>query len=155
VTGSRTVTINDVETVAVSSGEREIWCLTRLLSEGKVTQALTYAQTLLANGEDALSLWKILLWMCGSLVSIVAALRDGKTNPGAIASAVDLKPGTVYSLLPLAKSVKDERLRPLLDWVVTADIELKTGGYRATSEAPQELHALIDALIVECGKLKS
>lgn len=147
------IAASDVELLAVPSGEQEVWQLTNDLSRGDVDAALRYARTLLGQGEDPFSLWSILLWMLRSLVAVAAASAVGERNPAKIASAMGVPFPTARTLLPLASSLGLSRVRGLLDWAVEADIDLKTGGYRATGEAPEELLALIDQFIVRCGAL--
>ncbi len=143
----------DVRTLAVPSGDQEIWQLTSLLSQGKTEDALRYASALLLQGEDAYSLWSILLWMLRNLIGVFAAAAEGERNPAAIASSMGVPFPTVRTLLPFADKLDATRLRLLVDWAVETDIALKTGGYKATGEAPQELLALLDELIIRCGEL--
>ncbi len=118
--GSQTVRL-----LAVPSGEQEIWNLSGFL----------------AAGEDAHSVWAILLWMLRSLVAVHAASASGDRNPATIASSAGVPFPTVRNFLPLAGRVTEPGLRRVVGWAADADIALKTGGYRATGEAPQELQA--------------
>ncbi len=140
-----------VRVLAVPSGEQEVWQLTGYLAQGKVTEALAYARSLQSGGEDPYSLWSVLLWMLRSLVAVHAAAPDGRGNPAAIASSAGVPFPTVKNLLPLASRATEEGLRRAVSWAAQADVDLKTGGYKATGEAPQELQALIDRLILLCG----
>ena len=66
-----------------------------------------------------------------------------------IAEKTGVHPFALRSLQPYAQRMKSVDLRQFLDWAVAADRDLKTGGYRATDEAPEELQALIDGFILK------
>lgn len=148
------VSAADVRALAVPSGEQEVWHLSNLLAEGRTAEALHYARGLLQRGEDPHSLWSILLWVLRSLVAVHAAAADGNTQPARVATAAGVPFPTARTLLPLGGSVPFPKLRSLHSWAVAADIALKTGGYRSSGDAQQELLALIDRLIVRFGELK-
>jgi DNA polymerase III subunit delta len=151
----RAISLKDVRLLAVPSGEQQVWKLTNLLSAGKIPEALHYARDMQARGEDAYSLWAVLLWMLRSVVSVHAAAADGERNPGSIASSAGVPFPTVQNVLPFASSLSQNALRGVVAWAAEADIDLKMGGYRSTADAPQELQALIDGLILRCGALKA
>lgn len=152
--GGAPITEDRVRLLAVPSGEQEIWQLTNILTRGDLPGALHYAQSLLRSGEDPFSLWNILLWVLRSLVAVALCCREGEKNPARIASSAGVPFPTARMLTPMAQSLTLPQLRALLDWAVAADRDLKTGGYRATADATQELVALIDELIVRCCSLQ-
>ena len=147
------IDVQQVRLLAVPSADREIWTLTSLLSRGDGTGALRYARALLRGGEDAFSLWNVLLWYVRSFAAVAIAVRDGHHNPAKAAAACGVPFPTVRTVFPLAQSADLQLLRNLVDWAVHADRDLKSGGYRATGEAPQELVALIDELILRASEL--
>ncbi len=151
---TRPVTQDDVRLLAVPSGEQQVWTLTNLIAEEKAADALLYAESLLARGEDPFSLWNILLWFLKNLVLVAASVEDGEHNPATIASQAGVPFLSVKTLLPLCRSIDRVSLMRLLDWAVDADTELKTGGYRVSGDAPQELFALIDAFILRCAHMR-
>jgi DNA polymerase-3 subunit delta len=142
-----------VEAIVVPSGEQEVWQLTRYLSDGSGTAALRYASGLLERGEDPYSLWNVLLWMLRTLVPVVAAVREGEREPAKIASLFKVPFPSVRGLLPLANRMHLSTLKEFVSWAADADIALKTGGYRFTKDAPQELLALIDRFILHATDL--
>ena len=150
-----TITADHVSTLAVPSGEREVWELTTLLSSSDRPGALAYARMLLKSGEEPFSLWNILLWLLRSLTAVTLCVSEGERNPAKIASLAGVPFPTAKMLLSLAKGMPVEELHRLISWAVRTDIDLKTGGYRATAESPQELLALIDDLIIRCCALKA
>jgi DNA polymerase-3 subunit delta len=155
VSGSGAITKEAVETLAVASGEQEVWQLTNLLAAGNATSALRYARNLQQKGEDPYSLWAILLWMLRNVVSVQAVVAAGQRNPGAIASQAGVPFPSAKTLAPFVQSIAEQKLKRFLDWAVAADIALKTGDYKATADAPQELQGLIDVFIVKCAGLKT
>ncbi len=149
----RPATLADVRMLAVPSGGQEVWQLTTLIAKADLPGALAYVQLLLRSGEDAFSLWNILLWLLRCLGAVSLCAAEGERNPAKIASIAGVPFPTARMLLPLAQDIPPRALRPLIAWAVRADRDLKTGGYRATSEAPQELLSLVDDLIVRCCRL--
>ena len=145
-----TITVAHVALLAVPSGEQEIWQLSSLLARRDLPEALRYARSLLRSGEDPFSLWNMLLWMVRCLAGVALCAAEGERNPARIASTAGVPFPTAKTFLPLAQTMPLPVLRELIAWAVTADRELKTGGYRATAESSQELLALIDALVVRC-----
>jgi DNA polymerase-3 subunit delta len=149
----RELTDRDIQDLSVPAGERIIWELMRLISIGDTKGALTFARELLHSGESAFSVWNMLLWMLRSLTEVASEMQAGERSPAAIASNTKVPFPTVRTVMPIAGDLSAERLHRLVDWTVDADLQLKTGGYRATDQFPQELHALIDRFILECSSL--
>lgn len=145
------ITVELVSSLAVRSGEQEIWHLSSLIAKGDAAGALTYVRSLAELGEDPYSLWNVLLWMIRMFVMVHASAMDGERNPAKVASAAEVPFPTARTLLPLAQSADPRRVAELVRWTTAADIHLKTGGYRVTSEAPQELFALIDECVWRCA----
>jgi DNA polymerase-3 subunit delta len=153
VTATEKITADHVQKLAVPSGEQEIWHLMNLLARGDLSLTLGYARSLLRSGEDPFSLWNMLLWMLRCLVSVTLCASEGERNPARIASSAGVPFPTAKTLLPLAEKIDRAQIRSILNWAVTADRALKTGGYRATAEAPQELIGLIESLLIRAVRL--
>jgi DNA polymerase-3 subunit delta len=145
----REITCHDIEELALPSGEQEIWQLLNLLSQGNSREALAYTQGMITRGSSPQALWGSLLWMLESLVTVLAATIEDQRSPLKIAQQLGIPPPSARRLLPVAQKVPREALKGFLQEVTTADINLKTGGYRATAEAPEELLALIDRFILK------
>ena len=150
--GSRSITEQDVTLLAVPAGEQEIWELSPLLAEGDAKAALVYTRGLLARGEDAHSIWNILLWITRQFVSVWSAAQEGMHAPGDIASRLKVPFPSVKTLLPAAGRTTKEKVVQLLDRAVADDIGLKTGLYRSTTESPEEVLALLDLLIMRMSQ---
>lgn len=138
----------DVEELVFPSSERTVWKMMDLLGEGNGGEAVRYARSLLLRGESPHSLWNMILWMLASLVEVSAAIESGTTAPLSIVQTTGVKFGTVRALLPLARRCKTAHLKSILSQAVEADIALKTGAYRATTEGGQELETLIDRCLL-------
>lgn len=150
VPGDAPLGIADVDRLVVPAGDQVVWELLRLLCANDLPAALRYERDLLASGESPFSVWNVLLWMLKNLVH-VAVWSDGRrVGPGDVARELKIAPSTAKSLLDFAQHIPMVALRDFLHETVTADRELKTGGFRATEEAPQELTALIDRFVVRC-----
>lgn len=144
----RNVVQQDIEELVVPAGEIVLWKLTDLLASGRVGDSLAYAWELLRRGEDPQSLWNILLWMLKNLVLTRVAIEEGERFPERIAAKVGVPFASVRALLPLAEHSSLSFLSCLIAEVLTADGRLKSGGYRVTSEEPEELLALIERFIL-------
>lgn len=153
--GKGPITAELVSHLAVPSGEQEIWHLSSLIASGDSAGAIRYGRTLLEQGEDPFSLWSIMLWQLRMLAAVHASVRDGERNPAKIASSASVPFPTARTLLPLADAASTSALSNVHAWAVDADIDLKTGVLRSTAEAPQELLALIDTLILRLASLKT
>lgn len=150
IAGAGDITSERVSLLAVPSGEQEIWQLTTLLSRGDLPSALRYARLLQQSGEDPYSLWNVLLWLVRCLTAVTLCVAEGERNPTKIASSGGVPFPTARMLVPMAEKIRLSDMHTFLRWAVAADRDLKTGGYKATGEAAQELVALIDELIVRC-----
>ena len=139
----RALTPEDVDLHTIPTDEGVVWTMTDLVSAGKRKEALAYARRLLERGSDAYGLWSILLSMLKNVVLVRAAIDDGMTSPKDIAERTGIHPFALRSVQSYAASCSRQELETMVSWAVESDVQLKTGGYRATDEAPQELHALI------------
>jgi DNA polymerase III subunit delta len=145
-----TVTAGDVEILCVPSEEGVVWKISDLLAAGSKTQALAYAHRLLDRGGDAYGLWAILTSMLKNLVSVYAAQEAGNHSATDIAESTGVHPFAVRSLMKHAQRTTAKQLQSFVSWAAESDIALKTGGLRATDEAPQEILALVDEFILRC-----
>ncbi|MDD5623748.1 MAG: DNA polymerase III subunit delta [Candidatus Peribacteraceae bacterium] len=153
--GERPVTREDIDLLVVPSAEQAVWRLMDLLGEGKSEELLRYSKSLLDRGESPASLWNILLWMTASLVGVTCAVQEGVMSPDAIVKAAGVKFNAARSLLPLARRSSPAGLRAVVARIAERDIGLKTGAFRSTAEAPEELEAIVDstlAALAEVGK---
>ena len=150
-----TINLSHVKMLAVPSGDQEVWHLTTLLTKSDLPGALQYAESLLRSGEDPYSLWNVLLWLTRCLGAVALCAAEGQRNPTKIASMAGVPFPTAKMLLPMAQNIPVSAMRGLISWAVESDRDLKTGGYRATADASQELVALIDELIVRCCGLRA
>lgn len=148
----RGITAQDVQELAVPSGEEEVFTLMNVLASGKSAEALKFTKELLRSGESPQALWGMLLWMLENLSIVRAASMEGVRNPAKIAQ-MGVPFQSVRTLLPLCDRIDDTSFDRFLNRTIDADIALKTGGYRATAEAPEELVALIDRYVLEACEL--
>ena len=142
------ITSADVEETTLPSFEGVIWKLTDLVSAGKREEALLYAHRHIDRGGDSYGLWAVLLGMLKNVVSISMAQSEGRKDLREISNDLQMHFFVVRTLLPYASRIKPEALSRFLSETIDADVGLKTGAYRATDEAPQELLALIDRFIL-------
>lgn len=144
----RALTVDDIDVQTIPTDEGVVWTMTDLVSAGKKKEALRYARRLLDRGSDAYGLWAILLSMLKNLTLVRAALDDGMTLPRDIAERTGMHPFALRSIQSYAQRCSTADIARVVAWAVETDVRLKTGGYRATDEAPQELHALIDRFLL-------
>jgi len=134
--------------LVVSMGEGDDWHFMDLLGEGRVEEALTFAHQLLKRGVTSAELWNRLLWRVSQLVLVSGAVAEGVTQPNAIAAAVGMNPYVARSLLASARRLKPDALASIVDRVVEMDVSLKTGAFKSTVEAPEEMNAIVDRCIL-------
>ena len=144
----RKIEVDDVRTMVACSVEREVWKLMDFLGDGRVDEALRYVHGLFDRGFSPQALWNTFLWMITLLVQVVAYVEDGETNPWNIARELRVNGAGVRAILPSARKMDRQFLERILRNALAADKGLKTGEFKATNEAPQELLALIDRSIL-------
>ncbi|MEQ1849015.1 MAG: DNA polymerase III subunit delta [Candidatus Peribacteraceae bacterium] len=147
-----TITKQDVQLLAVPSGSQVIWRLTDLLGSGKVHEAVEFIRFSLDRGEDPYTLWSILLNMIKNVVLVSASLRSGTTDDKSIASETGMHFFAVRGLKNLARSLSPEAVTVLAKAALSADIALKTGGHKYTSERPEELICLLERTVLLCAQ---
>ena len=145
---SGNVTIDVVSHIVFSPPSTIDWVFVDRLVSASSESVLMYLRQLYDRGESPFAIWNMFLWAIQSLMQVHAAVSEGITNPGDIAKHTTVKFPSARSLLPLAKSMNVERMHCIVKTVTEADIALKTGGIRATGEAPQELITIIDRCVL-------
>lgn len=146
--GSGPITREAIDDLVMLSEEQAGWKLMDLLSVGKRDEAMSFAQELLQKGESPYALWSKLLWLVSQLTLVSAALDDGIAAPPAITKSTGVSFGTVKTVLPLARKIDRAQLKNIVSQFALTDKALKTGGYKSTVEAPEELMSIIDQSIV-------
>ncbi len=142
------VTPDVIDTHTIPTDEGVVWTMTDMVSAGKKKEALRYARRLLERGSDAYGLWAILLSMLKNVLAVRAAIDDGLTQSRDIAERTGVHPFALRSLQSYAGRCPLPEIADVVTWAVESDVQLKTGGYRATDESPQELHALIERFLM-------
>lgn len=145
-----TIDTSLIELMTIPTDEGIIWKISDLLSAGSRTEALQYAKRMLDRGGDAYGLWAILLNMLKNLVAVHAAIKAGHRSGKELADASGVHIFALRSIQPHAKRVSENSLQSFVSWAAASDRDLKTGAYRSTDEAPEELRALIDRFILKC-----
>lgn len=139
---------DDIESLCVPTEEGVVWKISDLLATGGKQQALLYAHRLIGRGGDAYGLWAILASMLKNLVAVHAASDAGIGSQADIAEQTGIHPFAVRSLVQYSRRLDANKTSRFVRWVADSDRALKTGGLRATDEAPQEIEALVDAFIL-------
>lgn len=146
--GSGAITCEAIDVLVMLSEEQASWKLMDLLSAGKPDEAMIFARELLQKGESPYALWGKLLWLVTQLTLVSAALDDGIAAPPAITKSTGVGFGTVKTVMPLARKINRANLKNIVSQFALTDKALKTGGYKSTVEAPEELLSIIDQSIV-------
>jgi DNA polymerase-3 subunit delta len=144
------ITAEDVDLMVIPTDEGVIWKISDLLGAGDKPGALRYAKRLIDRGGDAYGLWAIMLNMLKNLIAVSAAMDAGNHSSKDIADVTGVHIFAVRSLQTHAKRASQQKIASFLSWAADTDRDLKTGVYRSTDEAPQELRALIDRFILSC-----
>jgi DNA polymerase III delta subunit len=148
---SPSIGLAEVDLLAVQSGSQVVWRLTDLIGSRKAKEALRFFSEQVERGEDPYGMWAILLNMVKNVAAIWVCIQSGVTSEKAITDATGVNFFSVRGLMPLAKSLDQERVRWLVNWAADSDIQLKTGGYKYTAEHTGELSALAERIIVACA----
>jgi len=146
----RTVTREDIERMTIPSDEGIVWKMTDLLSAGRKKEAASYARRMLERGGDAYGLWAILLSFLKNAVSVRIALDGGLSSSKEISEETGVHVFALRSLQPYAQKIRAPELHAFLRWTAESDVRLKTGQYRTSDEAPEEIQSLIDRFILTC-----
>ena len=141
------ITRADIDALVMLSTEQAGWKLMDLIAAGKADSALTFAKDLIHRGESPYALWSRMLWMVSQLTVVTACVQDGETNPAVIAKSAGVPFPTARTFIPLAKRIDAVTLSDIVEQFIESDIALKTGGYRSTVDATEEITALIDCSI--------
>ena len=149
----RSISTDDIDTLVVLSEEQAGWKLIDLLAAQKTEQAIAFAKELLTKGESPHAVWSRLVWVVSQLTLVVSAVEDGQTAPPAITKMTGVNFGTVRTVLPIAKRIEKKTLENIVSRFALIDKDLKTGRYKSTAEAPEELLSLIDQSIVSLSTL--
>ncbi len=144
----RSITTADIDQMTIPSDEGIVWRMTDLLCAGSRLEALRTARRMLDRGADGYQLWAILLSMLKNVVLVRAALDARITNAKAIADKTGVHIFALRNLQPYAHRVNNSSVRTFLSWAVQSEKDLKTGILKASDDAPQEIHALIDQFIM-------
>jgi DNA polymerase III subunit delta len=152
----RAITPEDVTLLVTAGSERNAWQMLDLIAQGDARRLLLFVHDLLDRGESPAGLWTMLLWMVSQLTGVVAAVREGARTPQDVVRSAGVKFGAARSLLPLARRLDERALERIVERFSEADMALKTGGIRASAEAPEEQHALTDVCLgALCGAVGS
>ena len=138
------ITKDHIESMVILSVEQAGWKLMDLLAAKNRIAALQFVQKIQVRGESPYALWTMFLWIVSQLGLVAAAVADGMTNPQDIAKHCGISPMTARNLAKLARGYNKKQILNIITIVTDADIALKTGGYRFTADAPEELAAVID-----------
>ncbi|MBM3231380.1 DNA polymerase III subunit delta [Candidatus Peregrinibacteria bacterium] len=139
----------DVVELVPPSSEQEVWQLMDYFAAGRDLAALGLVRDILNRGENPHGLWARVLWMVSQLVLVRAATDAGSQNAAAVSKSAGVPFPTARTLFPLARQDRSSGIRYVAEWFSSSDTALKSGGFKATGEAPEELNALL-----ECGILK-
>ena len=143
----REISRTDIDDLVLLSAEQAGWKVMDMLAEGKTEGAMLFLRKIMAKGESPHALWSMLLWIVSQVVLVGGAVQEGQTSPAAVCKTAGVSFPTARTLTPFVRGLRDDELKTMVRRFITADIELKTGGYRATAEAPEELTALIDCCV--------
>lgn len=142
------ITKNDVDAMVDATDEGVIWKLTDILATGHRQEALAYAYKIIDRGGDAYGLWAILLNLLKNTVAVCGEVSGGNSDQKSISEETGIHFMAVRSLVGLGRKLRERDLSAFVTWTVEADKSLKTGGYRSTDDAPEELWALIDRFLL-------
>lgn len=141
------ITVEHVHALAVPSPEAADWRIGDVLASGNHRNNLQAIRQLLDRGAEPYALWAMVLSSLKTFGAVGIGAAEG-WNADRIAEGFGLHPYGVRSVLRHASGKTMPAIAALVAYAAHADIALKTGGYRASDDAPIELLALLDALVL-------
>lgn len=147
------ITRESVDTLVMLTQSQAGWRLMDLIAARKHTEALVFIRQLLQKGESPHALWNMLLWIASQITLVSAAVQEGDTNPASIAKTTGVPFPTARTLQPFVRTITQAQLQRIVQEFASSDTALKTGGYRVTSEAPEELQSLLDHCVLQMTSL--
>lgn len=144
---STNITQQIIDTLCITSTEQEMWGLMSCLAKQDHVSAIAYIQRLHNQGESAIGIWSIYLWMMSQLQLMVGAIRDGASSANFMKDyKVSFGPAKQFG--SLAKAVAAKKNNAVFNQIATYEIALKTGGLQATVDQEQEVLAAIESSII-------
>jgi len=145
VGSSPKIEARDVDTLVGGRQAENAWRLFDLLSSGKSSEALTFLERLLDQGEDPLKLLGAFSYRFRQVAQCGRLLMQGVALPEAM-KRVEIPPLARQSIEAQLRQLGRSRLDRLYDWLLEADLGMK-GGSQLTPR--QLLERLVVQLVRE------
>ena len=139
-----TPTVDQVKRVCLPSGTHAVWVLNDMIGKGKTEEAALYGAKLWESGEDAYSLWNLLLYIVRNIAILWIFQKEKNLSGAALAKESGVNVLSVQSLLPLVASLSEEKVCAIVESAVAADHALKSGEIRATAQNSIELVTMLE-----------
>jgi DNA polymerase III subunit delta len=144
-------TVGDIDNVCMPSEKHTVWLLSDLIGKGLTKDAVMLNKSLHKSGEDAFRLWNLFLWIVNNLSQIWMYQKEKNLGLGELSKEAKIPFPSVKSLLPLTKKIDEDKMKQIVERIVSADHALKTGEIKATAGEPIELVTLIEREMVVIG----
>ncbi|MBT3835185.1 DNA polymerase III subunit delta [Candidatus Peribacteria bacterium] len=145
------LTSENVDKVCMPSEKHTVWLLSDLIGKGLTRDAAVLNKTLHKSGEDAFRLWNLFLWIVNNLSQIWMYQKEKNLSIGELTKEAGIPFPSAKSLLPLTKKIDEDKMKKIVERVVSADFALKNGEIKATAGEPIELVTLIEREMVGIG----
>jgi DNA polymerase III delta subunit len=136
-----------VEEFVSPSDEGVIWRITDLIGRGQAREAMTFAHRFLQRGGEAFQLWNTLLLFVRHAAVMFAAVHETGDSSAAVRDGGVPFP-MAQALATFVRGRDQRSIVALVRLAVDLDRSLKNGELRASDEAPSEIQAAIDRLLL-------
>ncbi len=136
--------IADILNVSLPSSTHAVWVLNDLIGKGKTEEAALYGAKLWESGEDAFSLWNLALYIVRNIATLWIFQKEKNLSATLLAKESGVNFLSVQSLLPLVRTLSEEKVRTIVESAVSADRALKSGEIRATAQNSIELVTMLE-----------
>lgn len=137
-------TVEDVQRICLPSGTHAVWVLSDLIGKGKTEESALYGATLWESGEDAYLLWHTVLYIIRNIAALWIFHHEKNLSGSLLSKESGVHILSVQSLLPLVRTLSEEKVRAIVESAVDADRALKSGELRATAQNAIELVTMLE-----------
>lgn len=141
------ITESVIDMFCVTSTEQEMWGLMSCLARKDATKGIAYIERLHHQGESAIGIWSIYVWMMAQLQLMVGAIRDG-ANSASFMKEYKVSFGPAKQFGSLATALAAKKSTAVFKQIAQYETALKTGGLQATVDQEQEVLAALEVSII-------
>ena len=144
-----------IEYICMPTSSQTVWAIGDCIGRGDAKQAIRMSALLYEQGENAHSLWNIFLWIVRNILTLWIWEQERHLSPNAVSKEAGIPFPSVRSLLPFVRTLDRERINAISRMITDAEVAVKTGGYKTTTEDGTELMTLLERCLLELSAEKT